>query len=104
MAYFSNSTEGSVLMDLCFDCVHGMDENGENRHEQPCAVWLLQCTWNYDQHETDPDAGREICLQNGIWQGFGLRSREAKVKKEALDRLLPQTPDVLCAMYLPIGG
>jgi hypothetical protein len=102
MAYFSNGTEGMVLDMLCFACVHGCDETGENRQGTPCAVWLLQAEWNYEQHETDRDAGPDYAEQNGILQGFGLRSREGRVKKEALDLLLPQNGETLCSMYLPL--
>jgi len=101
MAYFSNGSEGEVLDQCCLACIHGMDDDGNSRQGQPCAVWLLQTLWNYEQHETDPDAGDGRALQNGISMGFGLRSREARVKKMALDTLLPQTDRVLCAMFLP---
>lgn len=106
MAYFSNGTEGMALDMLCLRCVHGYDiEKAENRNEdgRACAAWELQSLWNYEQHDRDPDAGNDTALQNGIRMGFGLRSREAKVKKEALDTLLPQNDRCLCAMYRGIA-
>lgn len=100
MAYFSNGTEGMALDELCAKCIHGWDGE-KNRQEDTCAVWLLQSMWNYDQcrredHGTITIKNRNITCVHRI----GELTREAVVKKMALDTLLPQTEKVLCAMFV----
>jgi hypothetical protein len=77
MAYFSNSSEGSALDELCTKCVHLGSDNGPN-----CPVLLLQLLWNYDQFEA---------------------TAEEKAKKQALDMLIPQKDgEVKCSMFHPL--
>jgi len=107
MAYFSNSSEGEVLDELCCKCIHGYDATkGENRNErnEPCSVWLLQQMWNYSQHETE-DRGRIIKKFGNTTLNIpvGALTNMALVKKQALDILLPQDNKVLCSMFKPIN-
>lgn len=88
MAYFSNSSEGDVLDEMCSKCVHLGPENGPG-----CRVLLLQLDWNYEQDlNGDGDAA-------------------AKAKKRTLDALIPQVVpegkavyyrETKCAMFFPI--
>jgi len=39
MAYFSNSTEGSVFDEQCAKCKYG---------ERPCPIFLVQVNYNYE--------------------------------------------------------
>ena len=50
MAYFSNSSEGSVLDEQCIECFLS--------HEIPCPVAWVQMNWNYKQ--IGNDMAREI--------------------------------------------
>lgn len=88
MAYFSNSSDGSALDEMCSKCVHLGPENGPG-----CRVLLLQLDWNYEQDlNGDGDTG-------------------AKAKKRALDLLIPQTVpegkpvycrETKCSMFFPV--
>ncbi len=40
MAYFSNSSEGEIFDEQCYNCIFG---------DEPCEVALMQLTYNYDQ-------------------------------------------------------
>jgi hypothetical protein len=107
MAYFSNSSEGYVLDELCMKCVHGYDhERGVNRTPDgmACAVWVLQGMWNYEQHSRLKEG--EIVLKHPsgatIHKPIGVKTRKAQLKKQALDILLPQTEDILCAMFYEV--
>lgn len=39
MAYFSNSSEGDILLGQCCDCIYG---------EDPCPIALAQSLYNYE--------------------------------------------------------
>jgi len=98
MAYFSNSTDGSVLDELCLDCIHGYDaEKGENRRPDgmPCAAWLLQSTWNYEQC----DRIAQVVDLDKPWPEL---TPVAQTKKVALDVLLPNNGSEVCAMFYPL--
>ena len=57
MAYFSNSSDGSILDDQCCDCPLGYGWNdpgqrqlfGQEREVKPCPTALVQAMYNYDQ-------------------------------------------------------
>ena len=104
MAYFSNGSEGMALDDLCDKCIHGFDtEKNCNRQKDNCAVWLLQFMWNYDQHEREKHGSITIEKRNAkVNYPIGELTREAVVKKMALDILLPQTEETLCSMFVEI--
>ena len=90
MAYFSNGTEGEVLDRLCLDCIHGWD--GENeRQGKPCIVLMLQMQWNYSQLDREKHGTIEHEY-----------TREAIIRKQALDALVPNHTDELCAMFVAV--
>lgn len=79
MAYFANGTHGEQFADMCDNCIHGVDADGE---PLPCPINFLQLEWNYSQG-TNPD------------------------QKTALDLLVPQqkefaTNDAMCHFHSPI--
>jgi hypothetical protein len=100
MAYFSNSTEGMILDELCSRCVHGWDGE-KNRQGAACAVIQLQMMWNYDQCERE-DRGTISTKSGNVTATYqiGELTREAVVKKMALDMLVPNRGDVICAMFV----
>ena len=106
MAYFSNGTEGEVLDELCLKCIHGYDaEKDEERQGRACAVFMLQMMWNYGQHEREKHGTITESYRAGrvtTSRPIGEYTREAIVKKMALDELLPQYGDTLCAMFVQI--
>ena len=55
MAYFSNSTEGYMLMVQCDECPIPNDG--------PCPIFLAQTTYNYDQCKEGQELLRQ-CLNN----------------------------------------
>lgn len=104
MAYFSNSSEGSVLDEQCNRCWHGYDPiNQENRRGEPCRVWVLQIQWNYEQLD------REALNEDN--EEVGEYTPEARIKKQALDTLIPNHPvskskpniiTATCKMFAPL--
>ena len=106
MAYFSNNTDGSVLEELCMSCIHGWDAEAEkNRQAEPCAVFLLQMQWNYNQLDREKHGtitaeyrGGQITTSYPI----GEYTREAIIRKQALDALVPNKNGTLCSMFVPI--
>ena len=105
MAYFSNGTEGCVLDTLCAICVHGWDvEKGENKiRKKGCPVFFLQGMWNYEQLRREQHGTVEEKYRGGqvtFSYPMGEFTREAVVKKVALDMLIPNTDGELCAMFI----
>lgn len=102
MAYFSNGTEGMILDELCNRCIHGWDGE-ENRQGEPCAVMCLQMMWNYSQ--CDREARGTIERKYGnvtTHHQIGELKREAVIMKEALDLLVPNLGDNICAMFVEV--
>jgi len=108
MAYFSNSSEGYVLDELCLKCIHGYDvkkEENRNKNNMPCAAWLLQGMWNYEQHEREKKGKYVHKFGNvTVHKPIGVKTRNAQLKGQALDILFPQTDEVLCAMFKEIDA
>lgn len=102
MAYFSNSTEGLVLEVLCDKCIHGWDGE-QDRQGKPCAVMMLQMQWNYDQcNRVKRGSIKQEYGNVTTTHQIGELTREAVVMKQALDTLVPNRGDEICAMFVEV--
>ena len=106
MSYFSNGSEGEALDNLCYRCIHGYDKDGMNKTDAGCNVAALQMIWNYEQQSRE-DHGTITVKRGNITSTnqIGEFTREAVVKKYALDLLVPGNPDNdnpqrFCTMFI----
>lgn len=88
MAYFSNSSEGSVLDEQCCDCYMGIDE--------PCPVAFVQMNWNYSQ--VGNDMAREIL--NELVSEKGICKMKVAIEKNIspgkIERILLERNGQIC--------
>ena len=81
MAYFSNSSEGSVLDEQCLECFMDIEE--------PCPIAYVQMNWNYKQ--IGNDMAREI-LNELVEDGSGdcrmKQAMDAQLNPGRIERIM----------------